>query len=314
MCNGPIILFLYTQEFSDESDDVDCHLPPPKKRRHSPPPPLPAAVRQTGPKKAGPSILEQSCKEGEERQTLRHENFGRTAERFGYSSSHESALHVRDARSEERQRLPREFYGAEPKKAEGKGKERLTAATTPPAKRGRRLPASVTRRPNVKRRKIRKPALEFEDYSPPSTPTKTSCDSPNKKQERHVSPEVHTDTSAPNLTPLEFTKADRHPPSPRARRHHDRPPVVSDDHTQVCKGLLLSPSLCTERSPSPPLPPPPLGGNCSTTSSNVNELLFGEVGYHGNKEVPATTSKIQTKVDDKFKCEPSINIDELFGL
>ena len=233
---------------------------------------------------------------------MRHANFGRAAERFGYSSSRESALHVRDVGSEERQ--PREFYG-EAKKAEGKGKERLTVATTPPAKRGRRLPVSITRRPNIKRRKMRKPALEFEDYSPPSTPTKMS---PNKKQE---SPEVCMDTSAPNFTPLEFTKADRHPPSPKARRHHDRPSVVSD-HTQV--DLLLSPSFCTKGLPSPPPPPPPpLGGNCSTTSSAINELLFGEVGYHGNTEVKATTSKTQMKVDHKFKCEPSINIDELFG-
>ena len=305
-------LVLYTQEFSDESDDVDYQPPPPKKHRHSPPlplppppPPPPVAMRQTGPKKAGPSILEQSCKEGKERRA----NFGRAAERFGYSSSRESALHVRDVGSKERQ--PREFYG-EAKKAEGKGKERLTVATTPPAKKGRRLPVSVTRRPNVKRRKMRKPVLEYEDYSPPSTPTKTS---PNKK---HESPEVCMDASAPNFTPLEFTKADRHPPSPKARRHHDRPPVVSD-HTQV--DLLLSPSPCTEGLPSPPPPLPPLGGNCSTTSSAINELLFGEVdyhgnvefGYHGNKEVKATSSKTQTKVDTKFKCEPSINIDELFG-
>lgn len=305
MCNCPGVicsLFLYTQEFSDESDDVDYQLPPPKKRRHSPPPP-PAAVRQTNPKKTGPSILEQSCKEGKERRALRHENLGRTAERFGYSSSHESALHVRDARSEERQ--PMEIEGAKPKKAEGKGKERLTAATPPPAKRGRRLPVSVTRRPNVRKRKMRKPALEFEDYSPPSTPTKTS---PNKQQERQVSREVHMDTSAP----LEFIKADKHLPSPKARRHHDRPPVVSDDHTQV--DLFLSPSFCTKGLPSPLPLPPPLGGNCSTTSSAINELLFGEVGYHGNTEVKATTSKTQTKVDQKFKCEPSINIDELFDL
>lgn len=260
-------------------------------------------MRQTGAKRAGPSVPEQSCEEGEGR----HDHFERTA------FSHMSPLHVRDAGSEESQRVVRGVYG-EVKKAEGKGKERLMAATTPPAKRGRRLPESVKRRPIIKKRKIRKPALEFEDYSPPSSPTKMSCNSSNEEQKHQVSPEVHMDTSASNFIPLEFTEAERHPPSSKASRHPDRPPMVSDGHTQVHKDLLLPPSLCTERSPSPPPPPPqPLSGNCSTMSSNINEILF-EVGYHGNTEVKATTSKAQTKVDHKFKYEPSINIDELFGL
>lgn len=256
-------------------------------------------MRQTGAKKARPSVPEQSCEEGEGR----HDHFERTAEKFGSLFSHESPLHERDAESEERQRVAR----GEVKKAEGKGKERLMAATTPPAKRGRRLPESVKRRPIVKKRKMRKPAIEFEDYSPPSLSTKTSCDSSNEEQKHHVSPEVHMDTSTSNFTPLEFTKAERHPPSSKA----SRPPMASDGHTQVHKDLLLPPSLCTERSPSPP--PQPLSGNCSTTSSTINEILF-EVGYHGNTEVKATTSKTQTKVDHKVKYEPSINIDELFGL
>ena len=260
-------------------------------------------MRQTGAKRAGPSVPEQSCEEGEGR----HDHFERTA------FSHMSPLHVRDAGSEESQRVVRGVHG-EVKKAEGKGKEKLMAATTPPAKRGRRLPESVKRRPIVKKRKIRKPALEFEDYSPSSSPTKMSCNSSNEEQKHQVSPEVHMDTSASNFIPLEFTKAERHPPSSKASRHSDRPPMVSDGHTQVHKDLLLPPSLCTERSPSPPPPPPqPLSGNCSTMSSNINEILF-EVGYHGNTEVKATTSKAQTKVDHKFKYEPSINIDELFGL
>ena len=258
-------------------------------------------MRQTGAKRAGPSVPEQSCEEGEGR----HDHFERTEEKFGYSFSHKS----RDAESEESQRVVRGVHG-EVKKAEGKGKERLMAATTPPAKRGRRLPESVKRRPIIKKRKIRKPALEFEDYSPPSSPTKTSYNSSNEEQKHQVSPEVHMDTSASNFIPLEFTKAERHPLSSKASRHPDRPPVVSNGHTQVHKDLLLPPSLCTERSPSPPQP---LSGNCSTMSSNINEILF-EVGYHGNTEVKATTSKPQTKVDHKFKYEPSINIDELFGL
>ena len=256
-------------------------------------------MRQTGAKKAGPSVPEQSCEEGEGR----HDHFERTA------FSHMSPLHVRDAGSEESQRVVRGVHG-EVKKAEGKGKEKLMAATTPPAKRGRRLPESVKRRPIVKKRKIRKPALEFEDYSPSSSPTKMSCNSSNEEQKHQVSPEVHMDTSASNFTPLQFTKAERHPPSSKASRHPDRPPMASDGHTQVHKDLLLPPSLCTERSPSPPQP---LSGNCSTMSSTINEILF-EVGYHGNTEVKATTSKAQMKVDHKFKCEPSINIDELFGL
>lgn len=262
-------------------------------------------MRQTGAKRAGPSVPEQSCEEDEGR----HDHFERTAEKLGHFFSHKS----RDAGSEESQRVVRGVYG-EVKKAEGKGKERLMAATTPPAKRGRRLPESVKRRPIIKKRKIRKPALEFEDYSPPSSPTKMSCNSSNEEQKHQVSPEVHMDTSASNFIPLEFTEAERHPPSSKASRHPDRPPMVSDGHTQVYKDLLLPPSLCTKRSPSPPPPPPqPLSGNCSTMSSTINEILF-EVGYHGNTEVKATTSKAQTKVDHKFKYEPSINIDELFGL
>ena len=316
------------QDFSDESDDVDYQPPPP---RHSS-----TTERQPAREEDGPSTTrgsQPSCKDGvedKERRMLRHEHFGRMAERFGYSSRHEFALHVRDAGREERQRLLREFYGGT-EVVEGKGKRRLTAAKAHPAKRVRKLPESVARKPS--RRKI-KPALEFED-SPPPPPlpppllqeTSESHDTEEKFPDGMKSLEVHADADLTSPVPsrLPSVRADAALTSPVPSRLPSvradaslTSPVPSrlqsattsdynNTHNKHVHEEQFSPSMfgtLTEVSPSG-------GRNCPTHCSSIDEL-FEEVGYHGNLEVATTLSnKVQTKNE---KALPSINIDELFGL
>lgn len=160
------------QEFSDESDDVDYILTEEEMFVNS----LPAANND----ELKVNDIE-SAKETNERKVYRHEQFQKMAFQFGFSSSHEFALHVQDTTKEERMKLLSRFYGTssasdvgDKTKLKGKRKcEKKPGVQDASLKNDTKMnalvqplqPSAQTRK--LTRRKHRK-ALKFLEDSPPS--------------------------------------------------------------------------------------------------------------------------------------------------
>ena len=182
---------------------------------------------------------------------------------------------------------------------EGKGK---TAAKAPPAKRVRKLPKSVTRKPGGRKRK---PALDFKDSSPPPLPllqdTSESHDTEEKFPEGMESLEVRADASLTSPVPSRLQSATT---SDHNNIHNNH--VHEEQFSPSMFGTLSEISTaCMHPAVVGTVPP----------IAHLLMNLFEEVGYHCNLEVATTLSnKVQTKNEGGLKSLPSINIDELFGI
>ena len=108
-------MFLYTQGFSDESDDIDFQPPTPKRKV--------CKTRSSRSPSQSQSTLTLRESEIEEAKAAKHTRFEEMATKFGFSSSLEFAEHVTSISKEERKALLEEFKRVtQSSKEKGKGK------------------------------------------------------------------------------------------------------------------------------------------------------------------------------------------------
>lgn len=226
--------------------------------------------------------------EDEQRRALRHEHFEKMAEKCGYTSTYDFALHVRDIATEERQEMLDKYYGIQSKGSEGKGKSKAKSTRLPPKRN------ALVR----SRRKTKKPALEFEDFI---SPHETSSFSPEQTVLPLASPGLSSQTGVVSQLDPSGTR-----------------PVVdtgaSPQH-QTSLSLFSGNSYAGSRA------------DPSTREAITLDSLFEETqetSYCKMAESDSLRHKTDEQLDvqmmasekpnTELKSLPSVNIDELFGI